>query len=95
MTRFWNSALLCAALMAPVAMVPALQAQDKNSHSYHDKDHNDDHRWNTNEDKAYRVYVKENHRKYNSFDKLKDDEQQNYWRWRHEHSDVQLKIKIR
>lgn len=35
MTRFLNTALLSVALMAPVAMVPALQAQDRHEHSYH------------------------------------------------------------
>jgi Ni/Co efflux regulator RcnB len=89
--HFWHSALLCAALMAPVA----LQAQDHHDQVYHDRDHNDDHHWDSHEDKAYRIYVKENHRKNNAFTRLKDDEQQAYWKWRHEHSDEQLKITIR
>jgi hypothetical protein len=94
MTRFLTSALLGAALMIPMAIAPtALRADDK--HVYHDKDHNDDHHWDSHEDKAYRMYVKENHRKYTSFDRLHDDDQQNYWRWRHTHSDAELKINIR
>ncbi len=96
MARFLNSVLLCAALMAPIALAPtALQAQDRNARSYHDKQHNDDHQWNGQEDKAYRIYAKQNHQKYKDFSKLKEEDQQNYWGWRHEHSDDLLKITIR
>jgi hypothetical protein len=97
MTRFWNVALLSAALMAPIAMAPiTLIAEDRNAaRRYHDKQHNDDHAWNRQEDKAYRIYAKQNHRKYTDFSRLKDDDQQNYWNWRHEHSDSLLKIEIR
>lgn len=84
MHRLLNVALLSAALMTPVA----LRAQDhKDDRKYHDKEHNDDHRWDSREDKAYRTWAKENHRKYTKFEKLKEDDQQNYWKWRHEHSD--------
>ena len=97
MPRFWNAALLGAALVASIAMPPtALRADDRNSaRTYHDKQHNDDHQWNRNEDQAYKVYVKDNHRKNTSFVKLKDNDQQAYWGWRHEHSDALLKIDIR
>jgi hypothetical protein len=98
MSNFWNAALLGAALIAPVAFAPtALRAEDqKTARTYHDKKNNDDHEWNGQEDKAYRAYTKENHRKYNSdFDKVKDNDQQAYWGWRHEHSDAVLKIDIR
>ena len=97
MSRFWNVALLSAALMAPVAMMPtALRAQDhKDARTYHDKQNNDDHAWNGQEDKAYRIYAKQNHRKYTEFSKLKEGDQQNYWTWRHEHSDALLKIEIK
>jgi hypothetical protein len=92
MPRFLHAALLSAALMAPMAITPTiLQADDR---VYHDKDHNDDHHWDAHEDKAYRVYVKENHRKYRDFSKLQESDQQAYWGWRHEHSDALLKIDI-
>ena len=101
MPRFLNAALLCAALAVPIAMAPAtLRADDdqkahqKAARSYHDKNHNDDHEWNNHEDQAYRVYAKQNHRKYRDFSKLKDNDQQSYWDWRHEHSDTVLKIDI-
>ena len=93
--RFFNAALLAAALIGPVAIAPtALRAED-HGRSYHDKGHNDDHEWNNHEDKAYRIWVKENHHKYRDFAKLKEEERESYWGWRHEHSDAVLKIDIR
>jgi hypothetical protein len=96
MSRFWNAALLGAALIIPVAIAPtALRAEDqKTARTYHDKQHNDDHAWNSHEDQAYRVYVKQNHRKYSDFSRLKDNDQQAYWGWRHDHSDALLKIDV-
>jgi hypothetical protein len=41
------------------------------------------------------MYAKENHRKATSFAKLKENDQQAYWGWRHDHSDAILKINIR
>jgi len=69
MPRFCSAALLGAALLVPLAMAPiALRAEDnKSARTYHDKKHNDDHEWNAHEDQAYRVYAKENHRKYTDF----------------------------
>jgi hypothetical protein len=97
MPRFLNAALLGAAMIIPVALAPtALRAQDKQAaRSYHDKQNNDDHEWNTHEDQAYKMYAKQNHRKNSDFSKLKENDQQAYWGWRHEHSDEQLKITIR
>jgi type III secretory pathway component EscR len=97
MSSFWNALLLGAALITPLAMPPvALHAEDhKNARTYHDKQHNDEHQWNSHEDQAYRMWVKENHRKNTSFVKLKANDQQAYWGWRHDHSDALLKIEIR
>src|SRR5450432_757892 len=73
MTRFWNTALLGAALMAPIAMTPTtLRAQDHKARTYHDKQHNDDHEWNSHEDQAYGMWAKQNHRKHSDFSRLKD-----------------------
>jgi hypothetical protein len=89
MHRFLHAALLGAALLVSSAVAPtALRAQ-----TYHDAKNNEDHAWNSHEDKAYHMYVKQNHRKYVAFAKLKPEDQQSYWDWRHEHSDVVLKIK--
>jgi hypothetical protein len=93
MPRFLNAIVLGAVLLAPTAPV-VFGAQD-HSRTYHDKEHNDDHTWNSREDKAYRMWAKENHRKYRDFAKLKEEDQQAYWGWRHNHSDAELKINIR
>ena len=91
MKPFLARAIVGTALIIPMSLAPVqLQAQQK----YHDKGHNDDHEWNSHEDKAYRIWAKENHRKYVNFQKLKEDDQENYWRWRHDHDDTVLKIKI-
>jgi hypothetical protein len=95
MSCFRNSALLGAALVAPIALAPTMLRADDHKVVYHDRQHNDDHEWNTHEDRAYRMYAKENHRKYTPFTRLKEDDQQAYWGWRHEHSDALLKIEIR
>jgi hypothetical protein len=93
MHRLLNAALLGAALLAPIALTPtALRADDR---KYHDEKFNDDHQWNDHETRAYRIWVKENHRKYTDFAKLRAEDQQAYWAWRHEHSDAVLKIDIR
>ena len=93
MPHFLKVALLSVALIAPITMAPTtLRAEDR---KYHDAQHNDDHAWNSHEDRAYRIWVKENHRKYNDFARLKEEDQQAYWAWRHEHSDALLKIDIK
>ena len=96
MPRFLNAALLGAALIIPVSIAPTvLRAQEHAAAvTFHDKQHNDDHEWNSHEDQAYRMYAKQNHRKYSNFSKLNDGDQQAYWGWRHEHSDALLKINI-
>jgi hypothetical protein len=88
MTGFFKTALLATALLA----TPSMRADDR---KYHDAAHNDDHTWNKNEDQAYRIYAKQNHRKYVTFDTLKENDQQSYWNWRHEHDDASLKIVIK
>jgi hypothetical protein len=101
MSRFWNTALLGAALLVPVAVAPtALLAEDHDrdrdrARVYHDRDHNDDHHWDGREDRAYRMWARENHRKYRDFNRLREQDRQAYWGWRHEHSDAVLKIDIR
>jgi hypothetical protein len=101
MSGFCNAALLGAALILPLALMPpAMQAQDHETttrtvRTYHDEKNNDDHEWNSREDKAYRAYNTENHRKSVEFSKLKPEDQQAYWGWRHEHSDTTLKIEVK
>jgi hypothetical protein len=93
MTRILKTTLLAVAFIAPLVSVPAVLRAD--DHKYHDSAHNDDHAWNNHEDRAYRMWAKENHRKYRTFQTLKEEDRQSYWGWRHDHDDTKLKIVIR
>ena len=96
MHSFRTGVLAGAILMTSVVVAPAaLRADDQRARTYHDKQHNDDHEWNSHEDQAYRMWGKENHRKYREFSRINENDRQAYWNWRHEHSDAVLKIEIR
>jgi hypothetical protein len=91
--RYFKVIVLSAALVVPV-LVSAQDRdhQDKDQHNqqsrrYEDKTHKDSHEWNTNEDQAYRRYLQEHHKRYHDFSKAKKSEQNDYWNWRHSHSD--------
>jgi hypothetical protein len=84
-SRLWIATLLGGSFLVPMTVAPtALHADDR---KYHDADHNDDHAWNKNEDKAYRRWEKDNHRKHVDFARTKEEDQKAYWAWRHEHPD--------
>ena len=99
LTRFCRAGILSLTLIGPLAFAPsALPADDdhrQETRRYRDARHNDEHEWNNREDQAYRMWVQERHRKYQDFDRLPERDWDNYWNWRHEHSDAQLKIQIR
>nr|AEQ20559.1 hypothetical protein [uncultured bacterium CSLD10] len=94
MPRLLNATVL-GVIITLVPTASTILRADSHARTYHDKAHNDDHEWSSHEDKAYRVWAKENHRKYRDFAKLKEEDQQAYWAWRHDHSDALLKIDIR
>lgn len=101
MRRFCNAAVLSAALLGTLTLAPSvLRADHDHDHDgdhdrvYHDRDHHDEHHWDAHEDRAYRVWVKENHRRYHNFDRIREEDRQAYWAWRHEHSDAILHIDI-
>jgi hypothetical protein len=78
--RSWiGSLLVAAALMGTVGCVGRVRV--------YDEQHRDYHRWDGNEDRAYRQYLGEQHRDYRAFNSLNKNEQGDYWRWRHEHLD--------
>jgi hypothetical protein len=53
----------------------------------YDSYYNDYHRWNDREADYYRQWCSEMHRDPGrDFRKLSNDEQEEYWRWRHQHS---------
>jgi hypothetical protein len=81
-----------AALVTPVAM----RAEDHHDKRYYDKEHRDYHTWNDHEDRAYRVYLGEQHRDYREFAVINAGQRRDYFRWRHEHPDnVIFKAEIR
>jgi hypothetical protein len=84
---YFGSFLLGFALLAPAG----LQAEDRDhncpDNGYYDRDHKDCHTWNDLEDRAYRHWEEAEHKTHREFSKLKDKEQSEYWRYRHEHPD--------
>jgi hypothetical protein len=95
MIRFFSTALLGAALLMPIAIAPTVLLANDHDRVYQDRDHHDEHHWDKHEDRAYRMWVKENHRKYRAFERLRAEDQAAYWAWRHEHSNAVLHIDIR
>jgi type III secretory pathway component EscR len=77
--------VLSATLIGP----SAARAADGNAHEkrYYDQVGHDYHTWNDNEDKAYRSYLQEQHQDYRKFNMVKRPQQQQYFKWRHEHPD--------
>ena len=82
MNRYAAILFLAAGLGAPL-MVKA----DGPPQRYYDKQHNDYHEWNATEEKNYTVYLGEKHITVHTYQKAKPKEQQDYWKWRHEHPD--------
>ena len=94
--RIAGGLFLSLAILAPVA----LQADDHDDHHrekrYYDRKGHDYHAWNDHEDKAYRVYLNEQHREYRDFDRAGRARQDDYFRWRHDHPDsVIFKVEVR
>ena len=80
-------------LMVPVAMTAKNTHTDKR---YYDQQGKDYHVYNSQEDRAYRVYLGEQHQSYREFRKAKPAQQQQYFKWRHEHPDnVLFKVQVR
>jgi hypothetical protein len=88
MSRYLIALLMGTALLAPVA-VRADDRDDRNRNEkrYYDRSHKDYHVWNSDEDRAYRRYLQENHREYREWPKARRRDQDDYWKWRHDHRD--------
>ncbi len=83
MRRYLTTLLLGAAMCAPVVM-----HAEEHPKRYYDRDKRDYHEWNEAENRAYRHWLEaERHRAYHPWAKARREEQREYWRWRHEHSD--------
>ena len=84
MRRYLSTLLLGVAMCTPFVM----QAKDDHPRRYYDRYHKDYHVWNEQEDRAYRHWiVEERKREYHPWVRARRNEQTEYWRWRHAHSD--------
>ena len=93
--RILSGLLLGAALIVPVAVRAAGDDRDHEKR-YYDRDGRDYHQWNDHEDRAYRLYLGEQHQEYREFRRVKPAHQKEYFKWRHEHPDDTLfKVEIR
>ena len=103
LTALSGFAVLSFLLSFATVVSPVLEAQERRddrrsetqNRRYHDTQHKDDHEWNDREDRAYHMWIQQNHRKDREFSRLKARDQQAYWNWRHNHSDAELKIDVR
>jgi len=85
MIRYSAALLLAIGLSAPL-----LSADDHDrdrDKRYYDKSHKDYHEWNANEERSYGIFLGERHIRVHVWAKAPAREQQEYWRWRHEHPD--------
>ena len=84
--------LLGATFLAPMAVADD-HHQDRR---YYDRGGKDYHVYNSQEDKAYRVYLGERHENYREFNRINRNQQQQYFTWRHTHPDnVIFKVEVR
>src|SRR5215475_6308299 len=92
--------VLTAAFLVPGTIAPNIAwGQDENRQRdehrnenekpkrVYDRSRKDYHNWDDKEDHAYRQYLTEQHKDYRDYSKLTRKEQDQYWNWRHDHSD--------
>lgn len=96
-----RSKTLATILLGGALMIPAYavaQTQEKTTTTttttetqrYYDPDLKVYHEWNKNEDRAYRMYLDQEHRDYMEFPKATTVQQTEYWKWRHNHPDKMI-----
>jgi hypothetical protein len=86
--RYFGSLVLAAAVVAPFAVVAEASAQEASVQvRIYDRHHKDYHNWDDHEDRAYRNYLGEQHRDYREYNRQNRKQQDNYWKWRHNHPD--------
>jgi hypothetical protein len=86
LSRYLRALFLTVAIVAPVVGTGCAVRGAYGVRVY-DRDHRDYHNWDDREDRAYRGYLQERHENYRDFSKLKRNEQNDYWNWRHGHAD--------
>ena len=83
MVRRTFSALTLVAALGAAALVPAVALAQPGR--IYDRSHRDYHQWNGDEDRLYRQYLADHHRRYRAFSRTTRQQQLEYWRWRHDH----------
>jgi hypothetical protein len=81
---------MTAALTAPLAAAPSAFAGEGGAHAtivvrVFDPVRRDYHAWDRHEERAYRAYLAERHRRYVMYRHQRAAERRAYWRWRHDH----------
>jgi hypothetical protein len=82
--------ILAAAFVAPVVAAAGMLPREGGPPvevRFFDRSHRDYHVWNDGEDRSYRAYLAERHRRYVVFERQRRAQQSSYWRWRHSHED--------
>ena len=79
---------LAAALAGPLTImaVPAPEGATVQVRVY-DRNHKDYHNWDDNENRAWGVYLTNDHRRHYEYVKANHRDQDAYWNWRHAHPD--------
>ena len=88
--------ILSGFLLGAACLAPFAAAQDRHDRRYYDREGHDYHVYNSQEDRAYRMYLEERHENYREFQRMNRARQEQYFRWRHQHSDQSLfRVEIR
>lgn len=89
--KYVASFFLSAALMAPVGALAMPRPQDdherheqeEHQRRAYDQENRDYHNWDNREDRMYRQWLAERNYNYVDYDQLRQEDQRDYWRWRH------------
>jgi hypothetical protein len=91
--RFLSSLIVTAALLAPGLGQTVASAQKRVAVKVgpvtvrvYDRAHKDYHVWDDHEDRTYRQYLGDQHKKYRRFSRLNQKKQTTYWNYRHSHA---------
>ena len=93
MRRLLGSFLLGAVMAMPVVVRAADEHERHEANRvehYYDKDAKAWHEWNDQEERAYHHWWEETHHKraFHDWDRLRNRDRQEYWRWRHQHPEA-------
>ena len=86
--KYMASIFLSGALMVPLGAMAMPKPQDdherheqeEHERRQYDQDHRDYHNWDSREDRMYREWLAERHYDYVDYDRLRPEDQRDYWR---------------